>query len=231
MPSIFGTVGGEGLTNPLEKNLLADGFDIENLDTLYLNGLEANSGVLIEVKNNLDLNQFEIIDLGKLFVTEVHGNGANIVVHEELNMTNKKIGNMATPTQTKDAATKGYVDGLVGGASPYDMQMAFTDNTSVIAIGYQPPYYYTPRAITGISCVGFLRIPCVSVSQTFNVYVSNQLIAVLTFPVGSQTQSNTQTPWLNPAASVPNSRIFVENISTATDPNARGLLITITGTV
>ena len=55
-PNIFGNVGGEGLTNPLTENLEGAGYDIENIDTLKLNGIESQSGGIIEIKNDLDMN-------------------------------------------------------------------------------------------------------------------------------------------------------------------------------
>ena len=202
MPNnIFGTGDAEGLTNPLEEDLLANGFRGLNFTELHTDELHDNTGT------------------GK------------IAVHEEFNMLNNKITNVADPTQTKDAVNLGYLQSNPPVVTiPYDMQMAFTDNTTLIPVGNATPYYYTPRPFTGVSAVGFLRNAPADAPMTIRVYLGSIIIADLVFATGQQ-QSATQSPWLNTSSALLNERIFVENItSTGQDSNATGLLITLTGT-
>jgi hypothetical protein len=189
-------------------------------------------GLTNPLTSNLDAGGFEIKDVDKVYTNEIHDNGqGDIAVHNQINMTNNKITNMQTPQQNKDAANKEYVDNAVSGPHPYDMQMAFTDNTSVIPLGNMEPYYYTPRAFTGLSCVGFLRFPVNTTTQIFRVYLGSIIIATLTFNVGSSIESNTVAPWTGTSSAFAKERIFVENISTATDSGAKGLLITLVGEI
>lgn len=200
--NIFGEGEGKGLTNPLTEDLLASDFNAFQFNEVHLNELHDNSGT------------------GK------------IIVHEEFNMTNKKITNMSDPTESKDAVTLGYFQSNPPSVViPYDMSMAFTGNDVLIPVGNAIPFYYTPRAFTGVSVVGFLRNAPSDAPMTIRVYLGSIIIADLVFATGQQ-QSATQSPWLNTSSALINERIFVENItSTGQDSSAKGLLITLTGTV
>ena len=201
--NIFGEGLKKGLTNPLTEDLLANDFNAFQFNEVHLNELHDNSGT------------------GK------------IVVHEEFNMTNKKITNMADPTQSKDAVTLGYLQSNPPpvGDIPYDMSMAFSGNDVLIPVGNCVPFYYIPRPFTGKTVVGFLRVGPSDAPMTFRVYVGSIIVADLVFATG-QMQSSTQSPWLNISDTVLNERIFVENItSTGTDSTAKGLLVNFTGIV
>ena len=120
----------EGLTNPLTENLLANNFNALDFNEVHLNELHDNSGT------------------GK------------IVVHEELNMTNNQISNLADPIGGGDAINLDYLESnyanrnSVPDTAPYDIYGAFTDETSTIATGLQPVVVSASRAfiLTDIRC-------------------------------------------------------------------------------
>jgi hypothetical protein len=125
MPNnIFGNVGGDGLTNPLTEDLLANGFRGLNFTELHTDELHDNTGT------------------GK------------IIVHEEFNMTNNKITNMADPVAGKDAVTLDYAESnfasqaVVPSTAPYDLYFAVTDESSAITTGLQNVSFIAPRVFT-----------------------------------------------------------------------------------
>lgn len=117
-----------------------------------------NKGLTNPLTEDLQGSDFNILDINELHLNELHDQDGigPIVVHESLNMTNNQISNMADPTQNKDAATKQYVDGLVGGSIPYDIYGAFTDETSAIASGLAPMVLPASRDFTLTSIRAFL---------------------------------------------------------------------------
>ena len=125
MPNnIFGNVGGDGLTNPLTEDLLADDFNALDFNEVHLNELHNNSGT------------------------------GNIVIHEQLNMTNHRITNMADPVAGKDAVTLDYAESnfasqaVVPSTAPYDLYFAVTDESSAITTGLQNISFIAPRVFT-----------------------------------------------------------------------------------
>jgi len=130
MPNIFGLVDEGGLTNPLTEDLLADGFNALDFNEVHLNELHDNSGT------------------GK------------IVVHEEFNMTNNQISNLADPVGGSDAVNLDYLEsnyasqGSVPDQAPYDVYGAFGDETSTITAGLQPVVVPASRdfTLTHIRC-------------------------------------------------------------------------------
>ncbi len=125
MPNnIFGNVGGDGLTNPLTEDLLAADFNALDFNEVHLNELHDNSGT------------------GK------------IVVHEEFNMTNNRITNMADPVAGKDAVSLDYAESnfasqaVVPSTAPYDLYFAVTDESSAITTGLQNISFIAPRVFT-----------------------------------------------------------------------------------
>ena len=125
MPNnIFGNVGGDGLTNPLTEDLLANGFNGLNFTELHTDELHNNSGT------------------------------GNIIIHEKLNMTNKRIANMADPIAGKDAVTLDYAESnfasqaVVPSTAPYDLYFAVTDESSAITTGLQNISFIAPRVFT-----------------------------------------------------------------------------------
>ena len=125
MPNnIFGNVGGDGLTNPLTEDLLANGFKGLNFTELHTDELHNNSGT------------------------------GNIIIHEKLNMTNKRIANMADPIGGQDAVTLDYAESnfasqaVVPSTAPYDLYFAVTDESSAITTGLQNISFIAPRVFT-----------------------------------------------------------------------------------
>ncbi len=125
MPNnIFGNVGGDGLTNPLTEDLLAADFNALDFNEVHLNELHNNSGT------------------------------GNIVIHEQLNMTNNRITNMADPVAGKDAVSLDYAESnfasqaVVPSTAPYDLYFAVTDESSAITTGLQNISFIAPRVFT-----------------------------------------------------------------------------------
>jgi hypothetical protein len=122
----------EALTNPLTEDLLANDFNALDFNEVHLNELHDNSGT------------------GK------------IVVHEEFNMTNNKISNLADPTQNKDAVTLQYAESnfasqvSVPTSAPYDIYAAFGDETTPISLGIQPVVIQATRAFAMSNVQAFL---------------------------------------------------------------------------
>ena len=131
--NIFGEGRKEGLTNPLTEDLLAAGFSGFNFNEVHLNELHDNSG------------------------------SGKIIVHEEFNMTNNTIGNLADPVAAKDAVTLGYAESnfasqaTVPTTAPYDLYGAFTDEDTPISTGQQPLTLNVPRDFTCSGVRAFLK--------------------------------------------------------------------------
>ena len=99
---------------------------------------------------DLQANNFNGYNFNELHTDELHDNTGTgkIVVHEEFNMTNKKISNLADPTQFKDAVNIDYLNSRLSSLSlysPYDLYVAVTDETTAIPAGIQPIKFNVPR--------------------------------------------------------------------------------------
>ncbi len=122
--NIFGLENEGGLSNPLTEDLLGNGFNALDLNEVHLNELHDNSGT------------------GK------------IVVHEEFNMTNHQISNLADPVAGSDAVNLDYAESnfasqaTVPDEAPYDLYFAVTDETSTITTGLQNISFTAPRQFT-----------------------------------------------------------------------------------
>ena len=144
----------ESLTNPLTEDLLANDFNAFDFNEVHLNEIHDNTGT------------------------------GNIVVHEQFNMTNNKITNVADPTQNKDAATKQYVDGAV--VTPiveYDLMAAYTDETTPIAAGALDMSFPIPTSFLLIYIKGFINQSATSNNfqvEVFRNAVSQGFISFLT---------------------------------------------------
>jgi len=139
---IFGNSKNSGfLKNPLDTDLQANNFNAYNFTEVHLDELHDNSGT------------------GK------------IVVHEEFNMTNKRITNMADPVAAKDAVTLSYYESnFPAQIQYYDLYAAFTDETTPISVGFQPLQLFVPRNFTCSDYQAFL-----STGASVNNYVVAQL--------------------------------------------------------
>ena len=154
--NIFGEGRKEGLTNPLTENLEGAGYDIEDIDTLKLNGIESQTGTYIEVKNNLDLNGYKIYDLAD----PVAAQDPVTLAYGEANFASSA----AIPT-----------------TAPYDLYGAFTDEDTPIAIAIQPLTLNVPR---GFSCSG-VRAFLKNGATTAPYYVVDIKINGVTIPQGT----------------------------------------------
>ncbi len=165
--NIFGEVGGEGLTNPLTEDLLADNFNALDFNEVHLNELHDNSGT------------------GK------------IVVHEELNMTNNNISNLQDPIGGQDAVTLSYLESNFAPSSAipdevaYDVFGAFTDETSTIAAGIAPVVIPCPRTFSLTTIRAFLTTSNGSPNYTIADFRINGTI--ITAPTCSFSGSNSTT--------------------------------------
>ena len=133
--NIFGEGKKEGLKNPLNEDLLANNFNALGFNEVHLNELHDNSGT------------------GK------------IVVHEELNMTNNQISNIADPIGGGDAINLDYLESNYASQSsvpdkaPYDVFGAFSDETTVLSAGLQPVVVQASRDFKLTHVRAFLTTP------------------------------------------------------------------------
>lgn len=185
----------EGLTNPLTEDLLA--------------------------------NQFNALDFNEVHLNELHdqdGDG-QIVVHEDFNMTNSRIRNMADPISGKDAVTLSYYEAnLPSSSTPYyDLMGAFGDETTPISAGVQPMRMYPPREFTATFITGTLSVVATSNNFEVQVFKGGTQIGTLSFLSGSPiaTGSIISETYLT-------TDLITANCPVA-DATAAGLKITING--
>jgi len=153
MPNIWGETEGEGLTNPLTENLLANDFNALDFNEVHLNELHDNSGT------------------GK------------ITVHEEFNMTNNKISNLADPTQNKDAVTLEYFNNNQPTITNfYDVAGAMTDETTPIQVGGQIGSFNVPREFRCDKIVCYLRTGATAALYTPTIYIDGNAVTWSQFP-------------------------------------------------
>ena len=147
--NIFGLEDEGGLSNPLTEDLLANGFNGLDFNEIHLNELHDNSGT------------------GK------------IVVHEEFNMTNHQISNLADPVAGGDAVNLDYAESnfasqaTVPDQAPYDVYGAFSDETSLLSAGLQPVVVPASRdfTLTHVRC--FLTTASGIANYTINDFRKN----------------------------------------------------------
>ena len=194
--NIYGEGEKKGLSNPLTENLLANDFNALQFNEVHLNELHDNSGT------------------GK------------ITVHEEFNMTNNQISNLADPIQNKDAANKNYVDSVAGNfLIPYDLYFAPTDETSLIPVG-NTVQYTAPRQFTVQSFKCFLTTPVTDYWTVTVVFNSTPVLAyVSTFNAGDKVG----TIYNFPAGTVVNYDATIDFVVTPADASATGLKCILLG--
>lgn len=196
MPNIFGLIKSNGLTNPLEEDLLANGFNGLNFSELHTDELHDNSGT------------------GK------------IVVHEEFNMTNNRITNMADPVSGKDAVTLDYYESNIPSSFiPYDLYFAPTDETSLIPTG-SSVQYTAPRQFTVQSFKCFLTTAVTNFWTVTVVFNGTPVLAyVSTFNAGDKVGSIYNFP----AGIVVPADTTIDFEVTPADPTATGLKCILLG--
>lgn len=194
--NIFGEGRKEGLTNPLTEDLLADNFNALQFNEVHLNELHDNSGT------------------GK------------IVVHEEFNMTNNRITNMADPVAGKDAVTLNYYESNIPSPFiPYDLYFAPTDETSLIPAG-NTVQYTSPRQFEVQSFKCFLTTPVTDFWTVTVVFNSTPVLAyVSTFNAGDKVG----TIYNFPAGTVVNYDATIDFVVTPADASATGLKCILLG--
>tara|TARA_R110001632_G_scaffold45249_1_gene114967 strand:- start:3274 stop:3900 length:627 start_codon:yes stop_codon:yes gene_type:complete len=169
MPNIFGKPdGGTGLTNPLTASLDAADFDILDLDTLYVDGIEPANGVLVEIKTDLDMNAFKIMDL------------ADPVAGQD-------------PVTLSYAETNFASSATVPDEAPYDVFGAFTDETSAISIGIAPMILPASRDFTLTQIRAFLTTPAGFANYTisdFRINGTSLTTDTCKFAAGTDTATN-----------------------------------------
>lgn len=193
--NIWGRLPAIGLTNPLQEDLLAGDFNALDFNEVHLNELHNNSGT------------------------------GNIIVHEQLNMTNKKITNLADPVASKDAVNLSYYEAnLPSSSTPYyDLMAAFGDETTPISAGVQPMRMYPPRDFTATFITGTLSIVATSNNFQVQVFKGGTQIGTLSFLGGSPiaTGSITSATYLTSD--------LITAVCPSADATAAGLKITING--
>lgn len=197
MPNnIFGTGDAEGLTNPLEEDLLANGFRGLNFTELHTDELHDNTG------------------------------SGKIAVHEEFNMLNNKITNLADPSQTKDAVTLGYLQSNPPVVTiPYDLYAAVTDETTPLSSGFQPVTFQVPRQFNTTLFKAFLNTaPTNNIDITLYLNGST-VVATATIVAGDIASNNVVVSGLLSLGEVLN--VFISN----GDATATGLKVVVQGTV
>ena len=151
---IFGNSKSSGfLKNPLDTDLQANNFNAYNFTEVHLDELHDNSGT------------------GK------------IVVHEEFNMTNKRITNMADPVAAKDAVTLSYYENnMPAQINYYDVTGAVTDEQTPISVGIQAGSFNVPREFTCDKVVFYLRNGATAALYTATIYIDGNAVSWSQFP-------------------------------------------------
>jgi hypothetical protein len=150
--------GGSGeVTNPMTANLDANSYDITNIVNTYTTSLYVD-----------DLRE----------KTTDH----DIVVHDTINMTNNKIKNLDTPTHTKDATNKTYVDSQISNLNEEVVSNTsdIATNTSAIATNVTNIATNTANIATNTSAI--------ATNQT-NIATNTSAIATNTSNIATNTSA------------------------------------------
>jgi len=184
-----------------------------------------NEGLNNPLTEDLQGSDYNIYDINELHINELHDQDGidKIKVHEDFNMLNHNITNMADPVQNKDAATKNYVDNAVGGVIYYDLAAAFGDETTAISAGVQPMRLYPSRDFTGKFLTGSLSQVATGNNFEVQIKLNSTVIGTLTFLGGSPIAT----------ASMTSQTITTQQLITCecplADSTASGLKVTING--
>jgi hypothetical protein len=144
----------EGLTNPLTEDLLANDFNALDFNEVHLNELHDNTGT------------------------------GNIVVHEQFNMLNNSITNMADPVASKDAVNLRYYEANLPtpAAETYDVMAAFTDEQTPISVGIQAGSLRIPRTFNCASVIFYLRNGATAAPYQLTFYIDGVAQSFGVFP-------------------------------------------------
>lgn len=184
--NIFGE-GDRGLTNPLTEDLLANQFNLLDVNEIHLNEIHDQDGT------------------------------GPIVVHERFNMTNNTIGNLADPVAGKDAVTLDYYESnlpvIPSVVHPYDLYIAITDEATALTSGFQAVNFQSPRNFTAFGFKAYLTVaptntidislysgPSLLTTATINFGDTESPTAVLSGTVIADQRFEIQTSNADPTA-------------------------------
>jgi hypothetical protein len=152
-PNIFGNVDKEGLSNPLTEDLQGADFNIYDINELHIN----------------ELHDQDSVD--------------KIRVHEDFNMLNNSITNMADPVASKDAVTLSYYEAnLPTTTETYDVMAAFTDEQTPITVGIQAGSLRIPRTFNCSSVIFYLRNGATASPYQLTFYIDGVAQTFAVFP-------------------------------------------------
>jgi len=201
MPNVWGEADDQGLTNPLTE-------DIQGAD-------------------------FNILDINELHINELHDQDGidKIRVHEDFNMLNNQITNMADPIQNKDAVTLQYFNNNLPSIPPqtYDIAGAVSDETTPISVGIQTGSFVAPRTFTCNTVICYLRTGAAVNNYAPTIYVNGSAIVFSTFPdfiTAGDTVSQSATP---SGGSITVNAGSVITVGANTDTTAAGLKVALLG--
>lgn len=193
--NIYGEGEKKGLSNPLTEDILANDFNAFQFNEVHLNELHDNSGT------------------GK------------IVVHEEFNMTNNKISNLADPTQSRDAVTLSYYQNNIPSVFvPYDLYTAVSDETTPLTIGVQPVTFQVPRTFTISSFKAYLTTAGTN-DLIVSLYTNTSLVTSVNITAGDTFSTTSSVSGLLGIGET--LTIQINN----SDPTATGLKVVISGSI
>ncbi len=154
MPNVFGRVDEEGISNPLTEDLQGADFNIYDINELHINELHDQDGI------------------------------DKIAVHEDFNMLNNSITNMADPVASKDAVNLRYYEANLPAptAETYDVAAAFTDEQTPITVGIQAGSLRIPRTFNCSSVIFYLRNGATAAPYQLTFYIDGVAQTFAVFP-------------------------------------------------
>lgn len=176
---------------------------------------------------------FNIYDINELHINELHDQDGvdKIAVHEDFNMLNNRVTNMADPTQNKDAVTLQYFNNNIPTPSPdfYDIVGAVSDETTPISAGIQAGSFVAPRTFTCNTVIAYLRTGAAVNNYAPTIYVNGSAVSFGIFPDfitagDTVTQSGTPT-----GGSLTINAGSVITVGANTDTTAAGLKVALLG--
>ena len=193
--NIYGEGEKKGLSNPLTEDLLANDFNAFQFNEVHLNEIHDNTGT------------------------------GNIVVHEQFNMTNHKISNLADPTQSKDAVTLSYYQNNIPSVFvPYDIYTAVSDETTPLTIGFQPVTFQVPRTFNVSSFKAYLTTAGTN-NLIVSLYTNGSLVTSVDITAGDTFSTTSSISGLLGIGEI--LEVQINN----SDPTAKGLKVVISGSV
>jgi hypothetical protein len=156
-----------------------------------------------------------------------------VISQDELNVSSKKIVNLATPTLDTDATNKLYVDTQISAISTqvYDLIIPLTSETGAVDSTGTKAVFHMPRTMTITGLKASLRTNQTSGTQ-IEIKVTNNGSDIISTASALTIQNGTafsNSPILQTTAINSNDRIVI-SIDSFGDGTAVGLKLTILGT-